>query len=502
MSRDLRRGGRRDESRSRALAGATQRRRSTRVGARNRGEARRDATAAECAGVTAAERHPHAVGTRTNRSSGRLSDCQAASKEDHAKPAGDMSRLAGSRDYASAITRCVARPQARAPLSTAPRNQRRRDVVGGGRPTSAWPRSSPALLTCPTVGGRASTARSARGVARIATSPSIASVCSTSGVRKHKLKYTAGNSRTSFETSATAWRQVPRAQPDETQRCRVHRPAGRRLLDAGGPRERRDARRRSSRRDDAVWIEFPADWQQTATHVAFKGFNSRSCQAPAPVRTAPHPLSASASPPRLRSHAAMKAPADDMDGEAEEEEGEEGRHRPQALSASSDGKLTRSRKRSRGRAHRHSSQMRGRRRRRQRTREEIDAMRENLDDMPRSFASNRTRRRRRVWRWKCRRSRRSTARWRPPPTRRPRRRPADCRPPPTRRRSRGSTPAAPAPRATRSAAPRWSSRCSRKKTRRALEKLEAIANGFEAAGDHYHAAVARELRARFLEPEM
>ena len=38
--------------------------------------------------------------------------------------------------------------------------------------------------------------------------------------------------------------------------------------------------------------------------------------------------------------------------------------------------------------------------------------------------------------------------------------------------------------------------------RRALEKLEAIANGFEAAGDHYHAAVARELRARFLEPEM
>ena len=37
---------------------------------------------------------------------------------------------------------------------------------------------------------------------------------------------------------------------------------------------------------------------------------------------------------------------------------------------------------------------------------------------------------------------------------------------------------------------------------RALEKLEAIANGFEAAGDHYHAAVARELRARFLEPEM
>ena len=35
---------------------------------------------------------------------------------------------------------------------------------------------------------------------------------------------------------------------------------------------------------------------------------------------------------------------------------------------------------------------------------------------------------------------------------------------------------------------------------RALEKLEAIANGFEAAGDHYHAAVARELRARFLDP--
>ena len=37
---------------------------------------------------------------------------------------------------------------------------------------------------------------------------------------------------------------------------------------------------------------------------------------------------------------------------------------------------------------------------------------------------------------------------------------------------------------------------------RALEKLEAIANGFDAAGDLYHAAVARELRARFLEPEM
>ena len=82
------------------------------------------------------------------------------------------------------------------------------------------------------------------------------------------------------------------------------------------------------------------------------------------------------------------------------------------------------------------------------------------------------------------------------PTSRPRRRPADCRPPPTRPEEPRLNASQRRLLALLGRRLRDGAQVFKEENERALAKLEAIANDFEAAGDFYHAAAARELRDR------